>query len=168
MAIIASFIVHLHDTGEVTQSGFDAAVQTHQGAAETVRTVMPGSEVISDPWADETPAPVSPPGPAPGAYGGSPGNPATGYAGNAHAGGQTAPQTPYGQSSAPVPQHPSCAHGPLNPRPAGISGPNSRNPGRPYRAFWACNAPMGEPKCRLDQKQLPDVNAFLQSPSPPF
>lgn len=50
---------------------------------------------------------------------------------------------------------PSCPHGPLKLVPGGVSGPNSRNPGRAYGPFWACQAPQGMPKCRLDKNSLP-------------
>lgn len=54
---------------------------------------------------------------------------------------------------------PACVHGALKAVPAGISGPNSRNPGTPYAAFWACAAPQGQPKCKLDRNALPPVSA---------
>jgi len=54
---------------------------------------------------------------------------------------------------------PSCVHGPLKAVPGGIAGPNSRNPGKPYGAFWACQAAQGLPKCRLDKTKLPPVPA---------
>ena len=43
---------------------------------------------------------------------------------------------------------PTCIHGPKKYVPAGVSGPNSRNPGTPFNAFWACEAPKGQQKCR--------------------
>ena len=70
-----------------------------------------------------------------------------------------APST--GSSSAAtnsVPDKPFCEHGLLKKVPAGVSGPNSKNPGTPYDAFWACNAPRGVTKCRLDPKRLPDID----------
>lgn len=60
-------------------------------------------------------------------------------------------------SAAPV--TPSCVHGPLKAVPGGIAGPNARNPGKPYGAFWACQAPQGQAKCRLDRSNLPPVPA---------
>ena len=47
-----------------------------------------------------------------------------------------------------VPYPGDCAHGPRKFVPAGVSGPNSRNPGKPFPAFWSCQAPQGQPKCR--------------------
>lgn len=61
-------------------------------------------------------------------------------------------------AAAPV-AAPSCVHGPLKAVPGGIAGPNARNPGKPYSAFWACQAPQGMPKCKLDRTKLPPVPA---------
>lgn len=61
---------------------------------------------------------------------------------------------------------PACAHGPLKAVPGGIAGPNARNPGKAYAAFWACQAPQGAPKCQLDRSKLPPVP--VASDRPPF
>lgn len=65
------------------------------------------------------------------------------------------------QAAAPVtaPAAPRCVHGPLKAVPGGIAGPNARNPGAPYAAFWACTALQGQPKCKLDRSKLPPVPA---------
>lgn len=54
---------------------------------------------------------------------------------------------------------PTCPHGPLKAVPGGIAGPNARTPGKAYSAFWACQAPQGVVKCRLDRNLLPPVPA---------
>lgn len=68
---------------------------------------------------------------------------------------------PWGTQAAPAaaPAAPRCVHGPLKAVAGGIAGPNARNPGSPYAAFWACTAAQGQPKCRLDRSKLPPVPA---------
>jgi hypothetical protein len=63
----------------------------------------------------------------------------------------TAPQQAWQQPtntappvSPPGQQAPVCAHGPAKYVAAGIS-----KAGKPYNAFWACQAPQGQQKCKL-------------------
>lgn len=54
---------------------------------------------------------------------------------------QSQPQQAAGPA---VPDPGPCAHGPRKYVAAGIA----KGSGRPYPAFWACNAPQGQQKCR--------------------
>ncbi|SDH17710.1 hypothetical protein SAMN05421505_11272 [Sinosporangium album] len=51
--------------------------------------------------------------------------------------------------SPPGMQTPVCAHGPARYMPAGVSA----RTGKPYGAFWSCQAPQGQPKCKLPKIQ---------------
>jgi hypothetical protein len=42
-------------------------------------------------------------------------------------------------------QGPTCQHGPAKYVPAGVS----KSSGKPYQAFWACQAPQGQQKCKF-------------------
>ncbi len=145
MSVIAEFVFQLHDDGTVTAVGYRSEVAQHEQAVSNVQAAMPGSQVVEDPWANMPAA--QPPQQAPGQW--------------------QPPAQQWGQQQPPTQQYaqpaqtatPACAHGPLKAVPGGIAGPNSRNPGKPYAAFWACQAPQGQTKCRLDQKQLPPVPA---------
>lgn len=50
--------------------------------------------------------------------------------------------------AAPKPEgaQPSCSHGPMTWR-EGLSGPNSKNPGTPYK-MWACPSPNRNDQCK--------------------
>lgn len=147
MAIIAEFIVHLHDDGTVTTSGFHSEPAQTDQAAQAVKDAMPDSQVDDDPWGGmnvtaERPAqsqqqgqqwPAQQP--------------------------QSTPQQGYGQPVGTPPQQqpqggPACVHGPLKVIPGGFS----QRTQKAYPAFWACQGPRGQ-QCRLDQKQLPAIPA---------
>jgi hypothetical protein len=151
MAIIAEFVMSLHDDGQVTVSGFHSEAAQHAAAVQAVQTAMPGAQVVEDPWAgiDASPAPPAQPvaynGPPPQQQGQQwPQQPA-----------QSAPQPTYGTPPQAQPQNaPACVHGPLKVIPGGFSQKTQKA----YAAFWACQGPRGQ-QCKLDRNQLPPIPA---------
>jgi hypothetical protein len=151
MAVIAEFVVSLHDDGQVTVSGFHSEAAQHAAAVNAVQTAMPGSVVVDDPWAGVDATPERPvqqqpqqwQQPAPQAYNGPPQQPAQQW------------QQPVGTPQQAQPQNaPACAHGALKVVPGGFS----QRTNKAYAAFWACQGPRGQ-QCKLDQKQLPPIPA---------
>jgi len=54
------------------------------------------------------------------------------------------PPSQTGSASSAAPAIPSCAHGPMKFVPGGFS----KRTGKPYPAFWACQAPRGTATCK--------------------
>lgn len=141
--VVAEFVFQIFDDGTVNATSVNVELAAHQAAVQTVQQAKPGSQVVQDPWAN------------------TPGTQATAQQPAAQTqqqvqGNWQQPQPTYAQ---PPVQAPVCVHGPLRAVPGGVAGPNSRNPGKPYGAFWACQAPQGVAKCRLDKNSLPPVPA---------
>lgn len=132
MAELASFIVHINDDGTITTSGYTAS-DDHERAVNVVNTVMPGSEVVADPW-----TPQADQGPWPG--------------GAQPAAQPSALQQYYQPTQQAAPPGPTCQHGPLKIVPGGFS----QAKGKAYAAFWACPAAQGQ-QCRLNKNALPPI-----------
>lgn len=96
----------------------------------------------ADPWADDYGPSGSLPNPGGMGQSVSPGMP-TGPS-PTNAGYAAATQMPPQSSAQTAPAAPSCAHGPRKFVPSGFSSKT----GKPYPAFWGCQAPQGVQKCK--------------------
>lgn len=57
MAVVGEFVLTVHDDGSVT--GWVSEAGQHASATETVKTVIPGSVVVEDPWGTQAAAPAA-------------------------------------------------------------------------------------------------------------